>query len=78
MRYIESFAFGRVPMARPTPRIVVEYTATLDGVTARHALPELKTACAGARRSNPHGHTAIDTCSDRHGGMRHRLAPAQT
>jgi len=26
------------------PRIVIVYTATIDGVTSRHALPEMKTA----------------------------------
>jgi hypothetical protein len=36
---------------RLPPRIVVEYVATLDGVTARHALPEMKTACAQATRT---------------------------
>ena len=37
-----------VELRKQFPRIVIEYTATLDGVTARHALPEMKTACAGA------------------------------
>ena len=37
-----------VELRKQFPRIVIEYIATLDGVTARHALPEMKTACAGA------------------------------
>jgi multidrug efflux pump subunit AcrA (membrane-fusion protein) len=34
-----------VELRKQFPRIVVEYTATVDGVTARHALPEMKRAC---------------------------------